>query len=276
MTGSSTAHLAISSSPFLFLFSYFFYVAYQRPFVLQEALNNGGEDVTIIPLMDMLHTNLITLVCWCCMAVYTGVFVRKRRNLMKQYMEESNTLTVIGNVYHEKPKNYCIKFFEKFAYTDLAYVTYKHPDGNYEDGRTRFVEKKIRTYHPYHRENVPILVLKDFPFSGQPKADVERDVASFQSEYAIRNRDKLNQVVFVCFCWIVFCISGALYMIRQMKVVRDLNVQNEEDEESVELAWKYFIIYTCVIVPVIAVFCNWLQWALHRKRVVGVEKRQIL
>lgn len=196
---------------------------------------------------------------------------------MKRYAEEDNVLTVIGDVYHERPKNYCCKCIGTMSYTDLAYVTYKHPEGNFEDGSARFVQKKIRTYHPYHRENVPILVLKDFPLSGQPKADVERDIASFQSAYAIRNRDKINQVVIVCLCWIIICLAGALYMIHQIRVVNELNIQNAEDEESLEMAWLYFWIYTGVVVPVLAFGGNCLQWVLHYRWVVkGGEATGVL
>ena len=179
MSGSSVMHMALSSSPFLVLFSYFIYVAHQRPTVLLEALNQKA-DVTILPLIDMLHTNLLTLICWACLAVYTGLFVRKRRNLMRLYTDEDNVITIIGDVYHEQRRNVCCKLIGRMSYTNLAYVTYKHPEGNFEDGRPRYIQKKIRTYHPYHRENVAILVMKDKPLSGQPKADVERDVASFQ------------------------------------------------------------------------------------------------
>jgi hypothetical protein len=100
---------------------------------------------------------------------------------------------------------------DKFSNTDVVYIIYKYPEdagiagGNkmsrlqYQchqqqvqdmnaaldsnttnNNHVRFVEKKISTYHPYHRENVAIWVLKGYPLSGQPKSDVERDVASFQ------------------------------------------------------------------------------------------------
>ena len=59
-------------------------------------------------------------------------------------------------------------------HTDVAYVTYTFPGDN------RIVEKKFRTYYPYHREKVAIAILPEFPLSGQPLADVERDVISYQ------------------------------------------------------------------------------------------------
>lgn len=101
---------------------------------------------------------------------------------MKRYVdvaEGQGVLRVVGDVCYDRPRGIW-KILDRFCYTDLAYVTYKHPDGNAEDGSVRFVEKRIRTYHPYHREIVSVLVLKDLPLSGQEMKDVERDVASFQ------------------------------------------------------------------------------------------------
>ena len=131
----------------------------------------------------------------------------------------------------------------------------------------RFVQKKIRTYHPYHRENVSVLILKDLPLSGQPKTDVERDIASFQSEYAIRNRDKITQVVIVCVCWMLFCLAGSLYIIYQIREVSLLGIQfeDEEDEESIDEAWMLFWIYFGIVIPAVAGLGNVLQWVLHRR-----------
>jgi len=180
---SSTCHLIFSTTPFLALFCYFLYAAYNRPNLLQNAAYYD-QDVTVIPLMDILHTTLITLVFWVWFAIYTGVFVRRRRRLMKSYLENASdggeAIELVGDVYYDSPSGICCKLIDKFSFADIAYVTYRHPNGKADDGSARYVEKKIRTYYPYHRENVTVLVLKDFPLSGQPKLDVERDVASFQ------------------------------------------------------------------------------------------------
>jgi len=270
--GSSTCHLIFSTTPFLVLFCYFLYTAYNRPNLLQNAADND-EDVTIIPLMDILHTTLFTLIFWAWFAVYTGIFVSKRRRLMKSYLqqvivgaseEEGGASTeLIGNVYYDRPRGTFWKLINKLSFTDIAYVTYRHPEGNADDGSVRYVEKKIRTYHPYHRENVTILVLKDLPLSGQPKLDIERDVASFQSENAIRNRDKIKEVVYVSSAWAVFLFSSAIYIICQIQRVNNLNIQDEDDVEDPTLAWTYFYIYTCGIIPLIAIVGNLVQYIVH-------------
>lgn len=172
--------------------------------VTSRSTNGDG----LIPLMDMLQMALVTLVCWAWFVSYLVIFVPNRRNLMKRYKNndqqqhqqkkkqheqesDAQVLEVIGDVYYDRPKGILGRVMEKVLHTDLAYVTYKYPGAaaavtrskgqqSGVDGDVRFVEKKIRTYHPYHRENVTICVLKDYPLSGQPKSDIERDVASFQ------------------------------------------------------------------------------------------------
>jgi len=174
--------------------------------------------------------------------------------------ERIGVKTVIGNVLFDRPRHIW-KIIDRFYYTDLAYVTYKYPF-EAPDGMTpKYVEKKIRTYHPYHRENVAILVLDGLPLSGQPKADVERDLASFQSEYAIRNRDKIHHIIFLCLFWIIFSLSSALYILHQIKIVGEMEVQ--EEEEDIDEAWMYFWIYTLGIIPWVSIGGNALQWWLH-------------
>lgn len=182
--------------------------------------DRSSSDDGLIPLMDMLQMTLVTLVCWAWFVSYLFIFVPNRRKLMKRYKkpkqlqkeeeDEEDILEIIGDVYYDRPKGILGRIMDKVLHTDLAYVTYKYPiaagtgrgTGRLQqeedhtannnamkrnkgqqtdvDGSIRFVEKKIRTYHPYHRENVAIWVLKGFPLSGQPKADIERDVASFE------------------------------------------------------------------------------------------------
>ncbi len=151
----------------------------------------NDEEVEVIPLSDMLHTMLGMILFYAFLTVYLAFIVKRRRKLMMRYdardsrgEERIGVKTVIGNVLYDRPKHIW-KIIDRFYYTDLAYVTYKYPfesaHENDEGERTlKYVEKKIRTYHPYHRENVAILVLDGLPLSGQPKADVERDLASFQ------------------------------------------------------------------------------------------------
>ena len=65
------------------------------------------------------------------------------------------------------------------AVTTSTETTEEAADARVVPTTTQYVTKRVRTYHPYHRENVAILLLPNLPLSGQPKADVERDVATY-------------------------------------------------------------------------------------------------
>uniref|UniRef100_A0A7S3VBZ3 Uncharacterized protein n=1 Tax=Chaetoceros debilis TaxID=122233 RepID=A0A7S3VBZ3_9STRA len=282
---SSIVHAYLSTTPFAILFIYFLISANRRPAVLRDAIDND-EEINLIPLSDMLHTILGMLVFYSFLVIYLSFFVKRRRALMKKFNKtDGSVISVIGNVLYDRPKG-CWKWIDKLYHTDLAYVTYKYPtdaemdtDGNDNgngngpltgcvasesaDLSEKFVEKKIRTYLPYHRENVAVLVLKGMPLSGQPKQDVERDLASFTSEYAVRNRDKINQVIIFCLVWTTFLLSSAFFILNQIMVVEESNLQDNADD--VGEAWTYFWIYTCGIIPVVSIFGNLAQWYLHHR-----------
>ena len=175
---SSVLHLFLSTTPFLVLFLYFLYGALKRPQVMADLYENGDVDEeppTLISLDAMLDTFLATLVLWSSLAVYVIVFVKKRRKLMERYTKEgAGVAQVIGDVFYDRPSGCGGRICNNLHHTDIAYVTYPFPKDN------RIVQKKIRTYHQHHREKVTVLVLPGLPLSGQPSADVERDVMSYQ------------------------------------------------------------------------------------------------
>lgn len=260
----------------------------------------------LIPLMDYLRTIVGMLMFWSFITVYMAVFVPKRRQLMKRYLkidDDGNTGTststagdtsktdsgnanglgvksIIGNVWYDRPRGCFWKMMDKFYYTDLAYVTYKHPEGDQSDQEALYVEKKIRTYHPYHRENVEVLVLDGNPLSGQPRTDVERDVASFKNHNGLHNKAPY-QVLAICIFWILFCMSSAIYILSQMKEVENLdfaqNMNGDDDAAyyngdnnvdsaaTYESAMQFFLLYTCVFIPIIAIGGNIVQWMFHFK-----------
>ena len=132
--------------------------------------------------------------------------------------EEKVPFQVVGDVYYDHPKSWFGRLFNKMHQTDIAYVTYPFHDANrgHNDSTSptnrlkdkfrqkqifgfknkkkksndssndddeydpKLVQKKIRTYHPYHREKVAIMVIPGHPFSGQPLADIERDLSSYE------------------------------------------------------------------------------------------------
>jgi hypothetical protein len=175
---SSVLHLFLSTTPFLVLFVYFIISAVRRPQTLAEHYENKDEledPLVLLSLDSILDTFLATLVLWSSLTIYVVFFVPKRRKLMETYTREGSGATqVVGDVFYDRPKGCIGRLCNRMHHTDVAYVTYPRPEDN------RVVEKKIRTYHPYHREKVAIIVLPGMPLSGQPLADVERDVMAYQ------------------------------------------------------------------------------------------------
>lgn len=190
---------------------------------------------------------------------------------------EPRVTQVIGNVYYEHPKG-CAKICNRMHRTDIAYVTYPYPNqtnmndndnernvnmGIYDN---KIVQKKIRTYHQYHREKVGVLILPNKPLSGQPLADVERDVLSFQSDYAVRNKSNMTKVLIVCIFWVLFSTIGSLYILNQISAVNNVGqAENDEASEDLDSAWRNFWIVVFIGLPVIAGGANAVQWFLYKR-----------
>lgn len=269
--GHPVTHLFLSTTPFLILFSYFLYVAYERP-----SFNpNAGDDQAIIPLLDMLLSFLSMFVLWAILTVYLSFFIQKRRDLITQYgnVESSggNVKTVLGDVYYERPNNFFTTLFGRCirGYTDYAYVIYPYPtpSSNFHHVEPTFVEKKIRTYHLHHREKVSVLLLPGLPLSGQPKSDIKRDLATYLCDGAIRNRNRIRYVIYVCVFWLCFLFFSALYLLLQMYAFNAAMEEMGAGEELIEdsdLALMLFLIMTLVVAPVLALGGNFIKWQLYK------------
>lgn len=239
-------------------------------------------------------------------------FVKKKPINSSDNNETEVPFQVVGDVFYDHPKNWIAKLLNKMHQTDIAYVTYPFHDANrghndstspanklqenyrqkqifgfknkkknsYSNNNVvdddeydpKLVQKKIRTYHPYHREKVAIVILPGHPFSGQPLADVDRDLSSYESEYAVRSRDKINQVAFLCIFWVIFCFGGALTMIKQMEAVNEEVPAGEDDLEDVDAAWLSFWIIIGIVLPLFAIGGNIIQWFMYRHWILNSGK----
>ncbi len=180
MSSSSPVHyFFLSTTPLLAVYVYFILLALDRPRVIagqyendeivDDDMDNNSNTSNPVSLRTMLNSFLVTFTIWCSIALHLLYFVPRRRALMQKYVTDDETYRLIGDVfYNDSSRGHCGR------QTDIAYVTYTIPDDH------RIIEKKVRTYHFYHREKVTIVVLPDFPFSGQPLEDVKRDLNSYQ------------------------------------------------------------------------------------------------
>lgn len=324
MPSGSIVQFLLMTVPLLCVYLYFLYLAYARPSVAADEETYTNDRIR---LMDILYVYLATLVLFSSLVVYMAWFVPKRRNLSKRYEKEgviilgdvqytesyydknkleqtdSDTINIVVKVYRHV-KNCCFAISvwvaNNFAPTNnYGYVIYdlekvaNHPA--YEqrmNGKqlTGIIKKKVRVYHRYPREQVSLLVLPAYPYSGQPKNDLETDWASF-SKYVSgatlpmsedednnemmsndepskgsknniqpKRRDRSFGVLLVSIFWVTFICLASIYLIHQIKEVDDVY-----DDEDATKAWVVFWVVIGGIVPLVAIFGNYIRWKIYER-----------
>jgi hypothetical protein len=246
----------LATLPFLALFIYFLVLAAMRPSMhvynlanandeaeMEEALREAGA---IIALSDMMGCFLAFLGLFSMMAVYLWIFVPKRIELMKSYLETGQT--VIGDIFYEGSSNHRYGSFSKYAF-----AMYAHP----HEPKRLLIRKRIRIYQHYTREQVTILVLPYYPFSGQPKTDLEMDLAASDDL-----RGDKNRVLGCLIVWIIFLLVSPIYLLHQMSLI-------EDDYDDPKRGWIIYLCMVLLVIPVVAFGGNYARWRLHRHWVLN-------
>lgn len=305
LPSGSILQFLLMTLPLLCVYSYFLYLAIDRPNIADPAHPDYTKDR--IRLMDILYTYLATLVLFSSLVVYLLWFVNKRRKLSLKYEREA--IVILGNVdYNESHfssgSNSCTNFLGWLAngftlrnnYGKLTYNLERvanHPACNYEHRKGKSlvgtITKKVRVYYRYPREQVSILVLPEYPYSGQPKTDMEADWASFSTgvglpseedrQYLAQNdervsvpqvlsRDRSLGVLLVAAFWVCFLFVSSLFVANQVSVVED-----HYDDENGRTAWIVLGCVMCGGVPLIAFGGNYLRWRIYRKWILMSGKK---
>jgi hypothetical protein len=282
----SIFQLFCTTAPFLVVFTYFLYLAAVRPNLVVYSVADGIDDDvylqqlyeeagSVIALMDMLHIFLTVLTVWSALAIYLKMFVPRRRALVKDFMERGTS--VVGDVMYDNRNIRC-------RFSKYAFVVYPHP--NQDEVRQTLqksnhmttpmsdeqnpstselppsqwmVRKRVRTYQPYTREIVSILILPDRPFSGQAKGDLEIDYATFTDT----SRDRIQSIMKVVWGWIAFSFLSAIYIAVQIH-----RVPNEMEGNPL-WAWFFVVFYLIIVIPVLALGGNALRWAIYKHWVLN-------
>ena len=290
--------------PLLAVYLYFLYLVITRPNIANPNDTRYMDDR--IRLTDILYTFLSTMVLFASLAVYLLWFVNKRRKLSKRY--ESDGIVVLGNVEFKETYNddqqqhWTITLLEwignGFRRNDYGYVVYdlarvaNHPACNYEERKQAAlagtIRKKVRVYYRYPREQVSIMVLPEYPYSGQPKIDLEADWASFSEQVGlpeedtrrvddervdmpqVMSRDRSLGVIVITAFWISFLFFASLYVCFQIGVVDEYY-----NDESAEWAWLVFWVGGCGIVPLLAFGGNWIRWKLYQRWILRSGKKVV-
>ena len=251
----SGVQFMLATLPFLALFIYFLYLAAIRPSLRVYQIDNYDEEQeieeamretgAIIPLMDMMGCFLAFLGLFSLLAVYMAIFVEKRRQLMKSYLESGNS--VLGDVFYEGTAH------RYGAFSKYAYVMYAHP----VHPKQWLVRKRVRCFQQYTRERVTILLLPYHPFSGQPKTDVEMDLAASDE-----SRGDTKKVLYCLIAWIIFLLVAPIYLLHQMTLI-------EDDYDDPKRGWIIYLVVVFAVIPIVAFGGNYLRWRLHRHWVLN-------
>lgn len=298
LPSGSQLQFLLMTVPLFCVYLYFLWLAIDRPNFANPNDPRYAEDR--IRLMEILYTYLATLVLFATLVFYLVWFVSKRRKLSKRY--ETEAITILGNVeYNESyyanrdDRHKVLNFitntmtFVANGFTlrnnygrvvyDLERVA-NHPACNYEERKgkqlTGVITKRVRVYYRYPREQVSILVIPEYPYSGQPKVDMEADWASFvknaglpsegdanlneEDRVVLPKRDRPLGVLAVATFWVIFLLLASLYVVFQIQVIDEYY----EDEDG-EVAWNVFWTVVGGVVPVVACGGNWLRWRMFQR-----------
>ncbi|KAL3810860.1 hypothetical protein ACHAXA_005860 [Cyclostephanos tholiformis] len=315
MPSGSILQFLLMTVPLLCVYLYFLFLAYERPSIADP--DNPRYEDDRIRLTDILYTYLATLVPFSSLVVYMLWFVPMRRGLSRRY--ESDAIIILGDVkytesYYDRSRilnadeggignadrasrvvrnclhRLCGWMTNGFALrNNYAYVVYdlervaNHPACDYEErggeSLSGIITKRVRVYHRYPRERVSILVLPEYPYSGQPKMDMEADWASFagcvrtpsregegggggggEEDVIIPKRDRGLGVLAVATFWICFLVLASYYVADRIEVIDDAY-----DDEDAVAAWRAFKIVLGGVVPGVAIGGNWIRWKIHER-----------
>ena len=256
---------------------------------------------SLIAIIEMLYVflSIVPMCSW--FLLYLVVFVPKRHLLIKQYMDKaSGVKSVLGDVnYEEYNRSWIRRCNASFFRADYACVTYtidRETCNNDESDKKLFfhswrsgtdatdkeiqagkknsefpnddsnvtdvlIQKKIRTFFPFDREQISVLVLPNKPRSGIPQADIETHISTQDT------RSQMSPLMWLLVFWNLFLVFGAFYLVKQMEKVSDIY----EDDA---LGWALYTTVIGIITPVTSIGFNWIKHMRYKKFLEnqGVEK----
>ena len=111
------------------------------------------------------------------------------------------------------------------------------------------MRKKVHVLQRYTRERVAIVLIPEYPFSGQPKADLENDLAA-----AKRNKKKIMWLATLSWLWMIFAAVAPLYLILIMEQV------GTDSGYDVSTVWIIYSLVAGLVIPATALSINTLIW----------------
>jgi len=265
-TGAFLTQLLLATLPLLGVLLYFLYRASRRPYE-----NVYDDDEVLLSLTDIVITFGVTFVLWSMLLAYLVIYVPKRRGLIEQY--EIRGHAVVGDVQYIGKARAVRNLLccSNFGKGDIAVLTYSHPDQNRaneeagtvyaEEGPARrrhwTIRRPCRTYHPYSREKVPLVLLPRMPRSAVPKSDLEVEMAVFRRRD--EEGDSTALVVRIAVVpWMVFTLLGGWYVVHIMGKVDD-------PYDPYKRGMIIHNVLTLIVAPVLALGGNHFRWLQYKR-----------
>jgi len=283
LPGGSILQFFVMTIPLFVVYCYFLYLAVTRPDIADPDNEHFYEPR--IRLTDILYVYLTTWVLFATLAIYMLWFVRRRRRLSKQYEKEG--IVILGDVLYDDENRYgAFEWIVNYVFrtNDYGYVVYdldkvaNHPACDFKGKLEGTVRKKVRVYYRYPREQVSILVIPSYPYSGQPKIDLEADWASFSENFVVSegyneaadnnrasiervmSRDRSLGIILICLGWLAFLLLASVFVCHQIDVISDVY-----QDESSYWAWCIFTIVMAGVTPVVAIGGNLIRWKIYER-----------
>lgn len=293
LPAGSVNQFFVATIPLFGVYCYFLYLAATRPNIADPDDEHFYDPR--IRLMDILYVFLATFVLYAILVIHMLWFVTKRRRLSKRYEKEG--IVILGDVLYDDNKrpfsgicdclaNYlCRKRDYGYVVYDLERVA-NHPACGYNGELEGKVKKKVRIYYRYPREQVSILVIPEYPYSGQPKIDLEADWASFSETYLVSegyneaadnnrasipkvmSRDRSLGIIMISLGWMAFLLCASIFVCLQINEITDVY-----QDESAYWAWTILTIVMAGVTPVVAVGSNLLRWKMYERWILKSGKK---
>lgn len=241
-SSGNMAQLLLASAPLFALMVYFLVETYLRSQEPPYTTYNPNNDyVYSIRLMDMLWSFMFVAFLWCLLAFYLVWFVPRRHKLVSTFL--SVGVPVLGDVIFLGKKNCMPRHYGK--------AVYRHTKHNEEDAYPIHIEKTVRIFERYTRENTTILVLPGLLYSGHGKADLEIDNMVIQ-----KNKSKLRFLRYFTLLWVAFLYSAPLYILHVMSLSPD-------EVDDVQRAWKIYAVCAGLLIPCVSFCIVGASWMWH-------------
>jgi len=256
---SHLVQLLLASLPLLAVLLYFLYEAITRP---SKPIYNLADDViddvvvkqayadtgALIPLIELIPIFLIFEGLWLWLGIHCLLFIPKRRELMKYYLEAGEVC--LGDVVYIEPGLVARIFCGGGNYASVEYT--------YPESRMWWIKKNVRVYERFSREKVSIVRLLNRPFSGQPKMDLEIDVQASSD-----SRSENQTLAAVSIAWAAFCLAGSTIICFQISKLK------RDDYEDAQKAWRWLFAIGVIGLPVVITLGVFIRWIMYRHWIVN-------